>query len=222
MEENNELNDIILDKGNSVSKNKKIVLAVATLGVILIIVVLLMNSLSSDNNDNLPQAVLPPDPREVKQDVQNEPLFEEVDVIQEDNTNNNLDNIAQRLKEQSKKEKAIATPVKKASVTHTVKAKPIVRHIAKKHTIQKPVKKAKPSVKATGKIYYAQVGSFSKYEPNKKFLKSITDKGYGYTYKKVGKLNKVLVGPFKNSKKAHAALKVIRSSIEAGAFIVKY
>ena len=100
-EEKNELNDIILNKGNSVSNNKKIVLAVATLGIILIVVVLLMNSISSDNNENLPQAVLPPDPREIKQEVDSEPLFEEVEVIQENTTDNNLDNIAQRLKEQS-------------------------------------------------------------------------------------------------------------------------
>jgi len=217
-EEKNELNDIILNKGGSVSNNKKIILAVATLGIILIIVVLLMNSISSDSNDNLPQAVLPPDPREIKKEIENEPLFEEVEVIQENTTNNNLDNIAQRLKEQSKQE---ATFVAKKQPEPVVKPKPKPKpKPVVKHTVKK-VEKVVPK-KSTSKLYYAQVGSFSKYEPNKKFLKSITDKGYGYTYKKVGNLNKVLVGPFNDQKEARIALKVVRSSIEAGAFLVRY
>jgi len=215
MEETNELNDIILNKGSSASNNKKIVLAVATLGIVLIIVVLLMNSISSDSNDNLPQAVLPPDPREVKKDVDSEPLFEEVEVIQENPTNNNLDNIAQRLKEESKQELVVAKKKPEPIIKPKPKPKPVIKHVAKK--IEKVVPK-----KTTGKLYYAQVGSFSKYEPNKKFLKSITDKGYGYTYKKVGSLNKVLVGPFNGEKEARIALKVVRSSIEAGAFLVRY
>jgi len=214
-EEKNELNDIILNKGTSASNNKKIILAVATLGIILIIVVLLMNSISSDSNDNLPQAVLPPDPREIKKEVESEPLFEEVEVIQENTSNNNLDNIAQRLKEQSKQENAV---IERKAPKPVVKPKP--KPIAQP-VVKKVEKKVTPK-KTIGKLYYAQVGSFSKYEPNKKFLKSITDRGYGYTYKKVGKLNKVLVGPFNNDKEARTALKVIRSSIEAGAFLVRY
>ncbi len=216
-EEKNELNDIILNKGTSANNNKKIILAVATLGIILIIVVLLMNSISSDSNNNLPQAVLPPDPREIKKEVESEPLFEEVEVIQENTSNNNLDNIAQRLKEQSKQENAV---VERKAPRPVIKPKPKPKPVAQ--PVAKKVEKKVTPKKTTGKLYYAQVGSFSKYEPNKKFLKSITDRGYGYTYKKVGKLNKVLVGPFNNDKEARTALKVIRSSIEAGAFLVRY
>ena len=210
MEEKNELNDIILNKGNSAGNNKKIILAVATLGIVLIIVVLLMNSISSNSNNNLPQAVLPPDPRDVKEDVVNEPLFEEVELVDEDVKPNNLDNIAQKLKEQSMQEEIQAPTPKPVTIKKPKK-------VAKKVVQKAPIKKA-----TTEKSYYAQVGSFSKYEPNKKFLKSITDKGYSYTYKKIGKLNKVLVGPFNDKKEAKAALKIIRSSIEAGAFIVHY
>jgi DedD protein len=197
MEEKNELNDIILNKGSSAANNKKIILAVATLGVVLIIVVLLMNSISSDNNENLPQAVLPPDPREIKQENVEEPLFEEVEVIEDNTKTNNLDNIAQRLKEESEQE--VAVPV-------VPKPKPQPKPVY----VEKS-KESKPSVSykqsSTGeKLYYAQVGSFSKYEPNKKFLKSITDKGFAYTYKKVGTLNKVLIGPFDNQKEAREVL----------------
>jgi DedD protein len=213
MEEKNQLNDIILNKGNSAANNKKIILAVATLGIILIIVVLLMNSISSSGTDNLPQAVLPPEPKEIREEAPNEPLFEEVEVVQEDTQKNNLDNIAQRLKEESKQ--TAPTPV--AEPVAITQPKPVV-------TTPKPAPvQSTPTPAKTGeKMYYAQVGSFSKYEPNKVFLKSITDKGFSYKYQKVGAMNKVLIGPFADEKEARSSLKTIRKSIEPGAFLVRY
>ncbi len=218
MEEKNELNDIILNKGGSASNNKKIILAVATLGIILIVVIMLMNTLASKGTDNLPQAVLPPEPKtKVTQELTEEPLFEEIEVVEEQAPNNDdLDKIAQRLKKESlatqentSKEKAPAVSVKT----------PVQAKNVEKKTVQK--QKPTPAVHA----YYVQVGSFSKYEPNKKFLKSITDKGYSYKYHKVTVnskiLNKVLVGPFPSEKEARSALRTIRSSIEPGAFLVK-
>ena len=71
---------------------------------------------------------------------------------------------------------------------------------------------------------YIQVGSFSKYKPNKKFLNSITNNGFSYTYHRVvrnGKiLSKVLIGPFKNRSEAQHALMRIRKRIETDAFII--
>lgn len=212
MNDKNELNDIILNKGGSANSNKKIILAVATLGVILIIVVMLMNSLSSNGTDNLPQAALPPEPQvqTVEQEA-NEPLFEEVEVIQEDTDNSSdLDQIAQKLKEESmvqEEEVVVAAPepvktVKKAEV--------------KKAVVKTPATKSSPTV-----AYYIQVGSFSKYQPNKKFLKSITDLGFDYKFHKVNSTNKVLVGPFSTSKAAKDARRVLRAKVEPGAFLVK-
>jgi len=210
----NELSDIVLNKNSSTSSNKKIILAVATLGIILIVVIMLMNSLSSQGTDNLPQAVLPPEPQAQinTQKAAEEPLFEDVDVIQDnESTDEDLDKIAQKLKQESAQEhKAVVAP--KQTV---VKKKEVA---VKSKTTTKP--------QATAKIkYYIQVGSFSKYEPNKKFLKSITDLGYKYTYHKVTvnakTLNKVLIGPFKTKKEANDAKRVIRAKIEPGAFLVK-
>lgn len=213
-EDKQQLNDIILNKGDSINNNKKIILAVATLGIILVIVVLLMNSISSSDSNNLPQAVLPPEPKEIQEETKSEPLFEEVEVVQENA--NNLDNIAQRLKEESKQE--AVEPVKQSVAQKPVEtSKPAIKEEPKK-----PQQSA-PAVKTTGtKMYYAQVGSFSKYEPNKKFLKSITDSGFSYKYHKVGNLNKVLIGPFANEKEARSGLKVIKKKIEPGAFLVRY
>ncbi len=223
MEDKNELNDIILNKGNTTNNNKKIVLAVATLGVILIIVVMLMNSLTSSGTDNLPQAVLPPEPKiKTTQKIVEEPLFEEVEVIEEESQeNSNLDLIAKKLKEESQEELKTSEPT---IIKKKIVKKPTPKKIVAKKVI---VKKKTPSVikSTTAKQSYVQVGSFSKYAPNKKFLNSITDKGYNYKYHEVrrnGKvLNKVLVGPFSSEKEARKALRTIRSSIEAGAFLTK-
>jgi len=203
MNEKHELNDIILNKGGATNSNKKIILAVATLGVILIIVVMLMNSLSSSGTDNLPQAVLPPEPQSIVQnEIVDEPLFEEVEVIQEEESvDADLDKIAQKLKQESFQEEVIENPV-----------------------VVKPTKKVKKqnplSIVVKGS-YYIQVGSFSKYEPNEKFLNSISKLGYKYKYHKVAKINKVIVGPFKTSDEAKKARRILRSKVEPGAFLVK-
>jgi len=194
MNENNELNDIILNKDGNAGSNKKIILAVATLGVILIIVVMLMNSLSSNGTDNLPQAVLPPEPQSQSyEQAQDEPLFEEIEVVEEESSDADLDLIAQRLKQESLEEK-------EAVVEEIIVVEP-KKVVAKKITPKKVQAKTSTAIS-----YYIQVGSFSKYEPNKKFLKN---------------LNKVLVGPFKTPKEARNAKRVLRAKVEPGAFLVK-
>jgi len=217
MNDKNELNDIILNKGNATNSNKKIILAVATLGIILIIVVMLMNSLSSNGTDNLPKAVLPPEPQQqVAQDNTDEPLFEDVDVVEEKTSSDaDLDKIAKKLKQESLKEdlavEEVATPAPKPEV------KKVVKHTVKKQ----PVANVAQVQASNSIVYYIQVGSFSRYEPNKKFLNSITSLGYKYKYHKVGNTNKVLVGPFKNSNDAKKARHILRSKVEPGAFLVK-
>ncbi|QOY52887.1 SPOR domain-containing protein [Candidatus Sulfurimonas baltica] len=220
MEEKNELNDIILNKGGGAGGNKKVILAVATLGVILIIVVLLMNTLTSNGTDNLPQAVLPPEPQKKQaKSIEEEPLFEEVKVVQDANQNNDsLDRIAQKLKEESNKENV--STIEKEVIKEVSEPK-----ITKQERTKTAVKRA-PEVKITSsQNYYIQVGSFSKYKPNKKFLDSITNKGFKYKFHEVTQnsktLNKVLVGPFTSEKEAREALRTVRSSIEAGAFLIK-
>ncbi len=222
MEEKNELNDIILNKGGEANGNKKIILAVATLGVILIIVVMLMNTLTSNGTDNLPQAVLPPEPnvKPAAQQNSDESLFEEIEVIEEEKpVSDNLDKIAQRLKQESKEEEVAKKPV---SAAKPEKKEAPAKEVVKAEKKETPA----PAVKSdSSQKYYIQVGSFSKYEPNKKFLKSITDQGYSYMYHKVTSgaqsINKVLVGPFGSEKEARSALRSIRTSIEAGAFLTK-
>ncbi|EHP30910.1 protein containing Sporulation/cell division region [Sulfurimonas gotlandica GD1] len=220
MNEKNELNDIILNRGGSTGGNKKIVLAVATLGVILIIVVMLMSTLTPDAKDNLPQPIpLPQEEVASIPEPKDEPLFEEVKVIEENSKNNdNLDEIAQRLKQESQDSKTATKPKEVNKIVKTT-PKAETKKVAE-------VKKETPKAEeANAQAYFVQVGSFSKYAPNKKFLDSILSQGYRYKFHKVTNdskiLNKVLVGPFYNEKEARAALRTIRSNIEAGAFLIK-
>ena len=216
MEEKNELNDIILNRGSSTGGNKKILLAVATLGVILIIVVMLMSTLTPDAKDNLPQPIpLPVQQAKSIPTPQDEPLFEEVEIIEEDSqSNDNLDEIAQRLKQESLEETKVKKPTPKKIITTKKVVTPKKRVTKRKKT---------PKVESsTVKAYYVQVGSFSKYKPNKKFLNSILHQGYKYKFHKVANLNKVLVGPFYTEKEARSALRTLKSNIEAGAFLVRF
>ncbi|MDD2789493.1 MAG: SPOR domain-containing protein [Sulfurimonas sp.] len=232
MQETNELNDIILNKNGSGNNNKKIVLAVATLGIILIIVVMLMNSITSSGTDNLPQAILPPEPVEqVSNETTKEPLFEEVPVINENaGTSGNLDNVAQKIKKESQaaasapeSEESAPADEPEAAPAVVEKAEPVRQQQVAPKKVTAPVATAKKT-SATGS-HYIQVGSFSKYAPNKAFLKSITDKGYEYKFVEVKSngqtINKVLVGPFSNDGQAREALSVLRKSVESGAFITK-
>ena len=213
MDDKNELSDIVLNKGNSSGSNKKLILAVATLGVVLIIVVMLMNSMNSGSTNNLPQAVLPPKPqKEVAQEApKDEPLFEDVQVMEDDASSDaDLDKIAQKLKQESAQEES-----------KPVKAAPVVKKNVKKVTKKAATKPAVTQTATSSVQYYIQVGSFSKYKPNKKFLGSIKNLGFNYKFHKVGTLNKVLVGPFKTRKEANNAKRVLRAKVEPGAFLVK-
>lgn len=229
MDEKNELNDIILDKNDTTNNSKKIILAVATLGVILIIVVVLMNSFSSDSTQNLPQpaapeAILPPEPQmAVEEELAEEPLFREVEVLEDEPSfDENLDLIAKKLKEESLQKNVVVEEIKSMPQPKKVYQKPKPKVV--KQVVHQAVTPKKVQV-SNAKHHFIQVGSFSIYKPNKKFLKSITDNGFSYKFHEVivnGKsIKKVLVGPFGSKKEARNALGTVRKSVIAGAFIVE-
>ncbi len=112
MEEKNELNDIILNKGGSNTGSKKLLLAIATLTLVLIIVLVIMNSLKNDEVQKAPQAILPPEPT-APTEIINDPLFEPVEVIQEGAApaqGKDLDQVAQKIKEESFQNAPAAQP----------------------------------------------------------------------------------------------------------------
>jgi len=226
MDEKNELSDIVLNKSSSSNSNKKIILAIATLGVVLIVVVMLMNSINSKGTDNLPQAVLPPEPQtqaSTEKELDKEPLFEDVPIVQENNQEDtNLDNIAKKLKEESA-QTAVETIEEPVPAPVVAPKEKVQKHTAKvSKTPTKRVTKTPAKKVVTQKHgYFVQVGSFSKYKPNKKFLRSITNLGYHYTYRNMNGVNKVLVGPFNTRTEANKAKAVLRKKVVSGAFLVK-
>lgn len=113
MEEKNELNDIILNKGGTSSGSKKLLLAIATLTLVFIIVLVVMNSLKNDDVQKAPQAILPPEPS-APTEIINDPLFEPVEVIQEGNETaqeQDLGKVAQKIKEESLQNAPVSEPV---------------------------------------------------------------------------------------------------------------
>jgi len=192
MEEKNELNDIILNKGGSSSGSKKLLLAIATLTLILIIVLVIMNSLKNDEVQKAPQAILPPEPS-APTEIINDPLFEPVEVIQEGNESaktQTLDEVAQKIKEESLQNipsnvpaalpTTVASPVKttvqSAPIANTVSvptpqkttpiAKPVAQKVMTQPTIAK-VQKVEPKTVQASPI---------KQEPKKVVQPKITPK----------------------------------------------
>ncbi|HEY9128769.1 MAG TPA: D-alanyl-D-alanine carboxypeptidase/D-alanyl-D-alanine-endopeptidase [Sulfurovum sp.] len=116
--------------------------------------------------------------------------------------------------------------------TMNISAEPVVKPSSSKvqqtHTIQKkssvqvktnaPAKRQKVIAKSSA-MYYVQVGSFSEM-PNNRLLTSIKGLGLNYTIRNEGNY-KVLVGGYKDEKKARDVLNKVRNRIHKGAFIVK-
>jgi len=229
MEENNELNDIILNKSGSGSKSKKLLLAIATLTLVLIIVLVIMNSLKSDGDAELSHADTPVEPS-APTEIIDEPLFEPVEVIEEGNNataSENLDQIAQKIKQESLQTTAVpAAQPKPAPVSPAAASKPEPKPIAA--TVKTPViKTAKPSAPSAATAqssaageYYIQVGYFAK-EPTKALFERLKASGLKYTTVPKGTATKVLVGPFQSEKAARDVLGTVRKNVEAGAYIVK-
>ncbi len=245
MEEKNELNDIILNRSSGNNGMKKVMLAVASLAILLILVVAIMSSLNSDGTANLPQPIEAP---KMSTSIEEDPLFQPVAIDEAQNEQESLADVAAKIKQQSQEEaELISGPddILEEEITEVVVPakyeKPVVKRATKKVTktitkkvtkkaVTKPVAKktvakkvvAKNSISKTGNIYI-QVGSFGRFAPDKKFLKKITDNGYTYKIHKVNAgdsmITKVLVGPYSSDSAARKDLPAVRSKIVAGAFL---
>ncbi|OQX58087.1 MAG: hypothetical protein B5M52_06095 [Helicobacteraceae bacterium 4484_230] len=261
MDERNELNDIILNKTDKQSRHKKILLAIATLAIILIVVIVIMNQVGNKGTSNLPKAHLPPENPKTSTAKNDDAVFEPVAIIEEKarkKSSSQSQTIDKALKRAKQKAKAEDTSVKETVSEEIVvveqeelepksSEKPMevrLHRKGEKLVIDVDSKKRKMSAIKPKEEYtekppgrqsryrehvklgatYIQVGSFSKYKPNKKFLNSITRNGFDYTYHRVVRngriLNKVLIGPFKNRAEARDALMRIRKKIESDAFII--
>lgn len=67
--------------------------------------------------------------------------------------------------------------------------------------------------------FYVQVGSFSKFSPNKQLLGLINEGKFSYRMQKSGDNNRLLIGPYGTKQEAQDRLSEIRSKINKDAFI---
>jgi len=134
---------------------------------------------------------------------------------------------------------------KKSSNQTAHKAKPVVhkaepKHISKSHKqhttshtyhrTHKPKTATKPSqlfnkhtttsTAKSNRVYYIQVGSFSK-QPNQKYLSNLQKHGYKYKLFKSGGLTKVRVGPYTNYEFAKSKLPTIKKDLGISGFVVR-
>jgi DedD protein len=238
-DEHNELNDIILKRNDKSSTRKKMLIGVGTLVIIAIVIIFVMGRMSESTPGQLPQ------PEQLTQQPQPMPPVTASAAmtntsVPDPGTQQHLDEVVERVKSEVQKEpvpleqsdivvieapsetetQAVET-APAAAPKHQVSAEPVP---AVSTPMQKPAPTpaAKPAQPAYGDVYI-QVGSFSRYQPQKTFLANIERSGYTYTMHRVvmnGKIsNKVLVGPFKGRSDARAHLQDVRRKIEPGAFI---
>ncbi|MBX7490313.1 SPOR domain-containing protein [Helicobacter turcicus] len=85
----------------------------------------------------------------------------------------------------------------------------------------KNVKTSDPSMQGSEatKGFYVQVGSFSKFSPNKQLLGVIESNKLSYRMQKSGDNNRLLIGPFTSKQEAQSKLNEIREKINKDAFI---
>ena len=231
MEDKNELSDIVLEKtDNKTLKTKRVLIIIAILIIIFLAVILSMKLINKPTQNSEPKLILPPQPTtSIKKAKKDEQLFKQVPIIKEKtDKKDSFENMVKSLKEkeiQKTNKNNLKQPIAKKEVPKVVKTPKVI------HTVVNPIVKAKAkkvirttSNRATSGVYI-QVGATSKYSPDKKYLKKITDKKY--TYKllpmviKGKKITKILIGPFKTNKAAKANMSDVKKSINKNAFLYR-
>jgi DedD protein len=235
-DDHSELNDIILNRNEKVDTRKKMLISIGALAVIAIIIVIVMGRLSSSAPAQLPQ------PERLSEHAATpEPATHtsSENPAQTAAVEQKLDAVAQKVRTRpeqqpvpiEKSEVVIIDESTSASTQETAAsskpAAPVHSRVNEQIPPAKTTAMSKPSsssaTKASSGTIYIQVGSFSRYKPNQKFLDGIKQAGYDYTLHRVaasGKIvNKVLVGPFRDRNDARAHLSDIRRKIEPGAYI---
>lgn len=234
------LEDIMIDNGDSQKQLKKILMIVALVIVILIVAIaatkIIIGDSEQETKNNPP--VNAPSPA-VNDDK--EPLFEEVPMQTDENADAELEKMITQLRDsetrQQEKEKieqanaqtsSVAPEKDKADVTNPKEKTPTPVENKKEDTVKEKeiVKKAPvtqeydPYKVSNG--WYVQVGSFSKFAPNQGFLNSIKENGYKYYFYRTQvndiQVTKVIIGPYSTKAQVDKEKVVIRKAINDKAF----
>ncbi|MBD3800357.1 MAG: SPOR domain-containing protein [Campylobacterales bacterium] len=205
-EHHNELNAIILNRNSRDGTRKKMLIGVGTLVIVAIVIIIIMGRMSG----SAPLQVAHPE-------VVAKPIPSPVTPVASVNATTPAPEPEPAAEAPADPEIAHPVPIAQSDI--------IVIDETEPEAVPAPAPTPAPAVAghpAPGDVYI-QVGSFSRYKPNRAFLDNIKRSGYEYTFHRVvingATTNKVLVGPFKSRSDAKARLQDVRRKIESGAFI---
>lgn len=238
MEDKQELNDILISESEGKMANSKKILLLGGAGTLLfMIAIFVVYSLNKSDEQPETAATLPP--KAMQQNTlsptkADEPLFEQVPIKEEPSADQKFESIVQEIKSKQvePKKPEPAAPVAKTTKTPAAPAIPKAPQTPAKETVKTPVVATPEAPKAPAtektaipKGTYIQVGAFFKFTPDQKFVDTIKENNYTYYVHEVTsngkKVNKVLIGPFKDRAEALKAIDTIRAKIAKGAFITK-
>lgn len=233
MENSNEnkksnLEDIMIDGGNSQKQLKKILMVVALVIVLLIVVVSITRLIigGDDGVDETPIAAPAPEAADGSQ-----PLFEDVPIDEGTSADEELARMIEQLRDSEQRQQQM--PVATAQQDTPEPAQEPVQpepEVAAEPTPaptqpEQEQTEAKHDPYAVDQGWYVQVGSFSRFQPNQGFLDEIKSKGYKYYYYRTDvegtQVTKVLIGRYSSREEATAYRSAIRDEINDGAFLVE-
>ncbi len=228
--------------------NKKLIL-LSAIGVLLFaIVVLVVYLFQGDSQDSNVQSfdtpkplerVEPQMPQASSENTQNTD-FGQVPIQNNANSDDQFQMIINQIKAQQNQNNASsqALPTAPSATPKTESPKPAQQPIPPAQIASKPAPQQtapKPSAKDTfkdvqvndpslqgseaGRGFYVQVGSFSKFSPNKQLLGTINEGKFSYRMQKSGDNNRLLIGPYPTKQEAQSRLSEIRAKINKDAFI---
>ena len=241
MEENNNLQDILLDKNEEEKSGgiRKILIGVALLVIIFVVVLIVVKFLNSNEtkkgNDISDSLLLPAElPANTSDNSGSNDLFEQVPIVSDNsNSKESFENIVNEYKNAQAAmdtTPSMIVPVLPPKVEEPFGTTAPAVKDNKKEPVKKsePVKKVEPkkepaTTSGLAKGTYIQVASVSKLDKSSALIKRITANGYKYTTHEVvvngNKVVKILIGPF--SSNIESNIQKIRQDISSGAFVYR-
>ncbi|CAM2799726.1 SPOR domain-containing protein [Helicobacter burdigaliensis] len=144
-------------------------------------------------------------------DEQFQRIIEQIKSQQAGNATNNTQATTQKPKEPVKPQEPVAPAIKEQAKEEAKSPKDTFKQIQANNPQEQ-------GAEAT-KGFYIQVGSFSKYSPNKQLMNAISKEQLSYRMQKAGDTNRLLIGPFNTRAEAKAKLEEVKAKINKDAFI---
>lgn len=233
----------------SKSGNSKKLILLSAIGVLVFaVVVLIVYLLQGDSHDSNPTAQSPETQKpleslgsqntQTSNTSQQNTDFGQVPIQNNTSSDDQFQMIINQIKAQQNQANASSQSLPTVPTTPKAESsKPAQQQANLPQTNQKSEKQevAKPSARDNFKDvkvndpslqgseatrgFYIQVGSFSKFSPNKQLIGTINEGKYSYRMQKSGDNNRLLIGPYGTKQEAQDILSEIRSKINKDAFI---